>query len=280
MGSALRAESPTVEDTTQYELTSVTVMRGREAGTVAEWENDGWEFVTKSQGLLRTELTFRRPKSKTQRLVLAVLGGLAGLAIVVGFTVGIVTEKQAGADASEASASTSEVAAAPSEQSSAAPTEVPEPVDSDPAVAPYAYQGPQYEIVAVDEDLPVGLDQVWVYTTAFDFSTDAYKDQVRLIFTDVAHRAGTDHLVVQVVTDREVAEAEAFSTFEAFVEQYGMDYVIDVVTPKEATHWVAWYTGGLDPNTAQPSEADTAFEVVWRPGADAEFETWRPTLSR
>ena len=231
MGSALRAESPPVEDTTQYEITSVTVMRGREAGTVAKWEYDGWEFVTKSQGLLRTELTFRRPKSKTQRLVLAVVGGLAVLAIVVVFIVGIVTEKRAGAGASDASASSSEAAAVPSEQSSAAPAEAPEPVHSEPAVAPYAYQGPQYEIVAVDEDLPVGLDQVWVYTSAFDFSTDAYKDQVRLIFADVAHRAGTDHLIVQVVTDREVAAAEAFSTSGAFVEQYGTDYFLNVVTP-------------------------------------------------
>ncbi len=280
MGTALRAESPTVEDETQYELTSVTTMRGREASTIAKWENDGWEFVTRSQGLLRTELTFRRPKSKTQRLVLAVLGGLAVLAIVVGVIVGVVMEKRAGGGASEASSSTTEAAIAPGEQTSAAPAEAPEPVDSDPAVAPYAYQGPQYEIVAVDEDLPVGLDQYWVYTSGFDFSTEAYKDQVRLIVADVAHRAGTDHLIVQVVTDREVAAAEAFSTFEAFVEQYGMDYVLEVVTPKEETHWVASYTGGFDYDAGQASEADSAFEILWRPYATEEIENWKPTLPR
>jgi len=280
MGTALRAESPTVEDETQYELTSVTTMRGREASTIAKWENDGWEFVTQSQGLLRTELTFRRPKSKTQRLVLAVLGGLAVLAIVVGVIVGVVVEKQGGSGASGSSSSTTEAAVAPGEQTSAAPAEAPEPVDSDPAVAPYAYQGPQYEIVAVDEDLPVGLDQYWVYTSGFDFSTEAYKDQVRLIIADVAHRAGTDHLIVQVVTDREVAAAEAFSTFEAFVEQYGMDYVLEVVTPKEETHWVASYTGGFDYDAGQASEADSAFEILWRPYATEEIENWKPTLPR
>ena len=209
------------------------------------------------------------------------LGGLAVLAIVVGVIVGVVMEKGAGGGASEASSSTTEAAVAPGEKTSAAPAAAPEPVDSDRRWLP-TRTGPQYEIVAVDEDLPVGLDQYWVYTSGFDSSTEAYKDQVRLIIADVAHRAGTDHLIVQVVTDREVAAAEAFSTFEAFVEQYGMDYVLEVVTPKEETHWVP----GTRVGSTTTRAAERGRQRIRNPLAalrdrrDRELETHSSSLRR
>ena len=48
-----------------YKTNSVRTIRGMEARTRAKWEKGGWEFVSQNQiGLLRNELTFRRPKRK------------------------------------------------------------------------------------------------------------------------------------------------------------------------------------------------------------------------
>lgn len=56
---------PAVVDDTQYEYTSVQAVRGTEAKAIAKWERDGWELESRDQGVLRTELTFRRVKPKT-----------------------------------------------------------------------------------------------------------------------------------------------------------------------------------------------------------------------
>ncbi len=73
------------EDDARYEFKSVRTMRGREARTMAKWQNDGWEFVTQGQGrLLRTEMTFRRVKPQTRRRRLAVSGGLILLVVIIG----------------------------------------------------------------------------------------------------------------------------------------------------------------------------------------------------
>ena len=52
-------------DDPQYEFISVQVIRGTEGKTIAKWEKDGWELDARSQGLLRTEMTFRRVKPTT-----------------------------------------------------------------------------------------------------------------------------------------------------------------------------------------------------------------------
>ncbi|MGY1840223.1 MULTISPECIES: DUF4839 domain-containing protein [unclassified Modestobacter] len=52
-------------DDTQYESTSVQALRGTEAKAIAKRERDGWELERRDQGVLRTELTFRRVKPKT-----------------------------------------------------------------------------------------------------------------------------------------------------------------------------------------------------------------------
>jgi hypothetical protein len=72
------------DDEVKYELTTVRAIRGTEAKTTAKWQDDGWEFVSQSQGLLQSQITFRRPKAKPQWNLFAVLGGvLAFLAIVI-----------------------------------------------------------------------------------------------------------------------------------------------------------------------------------------------------
>ena len=142
----------------------------------------------------------------------------------------------------------------------------------------YSYQGPAYEIVTVDDNVGVtGLDQYWVYVSELDVTTDAYRDQVRAIITDIAHLQGTAALMVAVVTDREIIEAESASTIAGFMEEHADDdYFRDVIAPKEATDWVASYTGGYDPGTGEPSDAAAAFEIVWWGYGDIAIEKWSP----
>ncbi|MGY1827006.1 DUF4839 domain-containing protein [Blastococcus sp. SYSU DS0541] len=125
-------------DDAQYEFTSVQALRGTEAKAIAKWEKDGWEVDRRDQGVLRTELTFRRIKPKTFGTVaLAAFRGLqpkaqllavsAVLVLLAGVVVGIVLGTQGGTSSQpSASATDAEVGADPTQvpavPSSAAPT--------------------------------------------------------------------------------------------------------------------------------------------------------------
>ena len=58
---------------------------------------------------------------------------------------------------------------------------------------------------------------------------------------------------------------ESFPTGQDFYDAHGVDYVNNVVLPKEATDWVATYSGGFDYDTGALSSSDNAFEVIWFP---------------
>jgi hypothetical protein len=287
--------APQARDDVQYEFMSARALRGTETRTISKWEKAGWELDTQQQGILRTEMTFRRVKPKnawqqcvaflaehwaafgrlkstTQQFVLAASGALVVLALVVA----AVVASGAGGGTSEPTASPTGAAAVPSEQ----PAEAPTSAETEPEPEAYAYTGPQYEIVVVDENVSAAeLTRFWVLTSPFDYSTDEYKNQVRMIVEDIAHQNGTAALMVDVVTDREVAEADASSTYEDFVEEHGIDYVFETIAAKEQLHWAASYTGGFDYDTGEPSESAEAFEVLWRPHAAEELEKWKPALA-
>ncbi|SNS31097.1 protein of unknown function [Geodermatophilus pulveris] len=126
-------------DDAQYEYTSVQALRGTEAKAIAKWEKDGWQVDRRDQGVLRTELTFRRVKPKTfagtvlaafrglepKVQLLAVSAGVLLLAVVV--VVGVVVGTRGGASSPQpaASATDAEVGAEPAQEpaatSSAAP---------------------------------------------------------------------------------------------------------------------------------------------------------------
>ena len=136
------------DDDAQYEFKSLKTIRGTEARTTAKWQNAGWELDTQSQGPLRTEMTFRRVKpktlgaylrgfvaqsweafnrqeSKTQRLLLAGLGGL--ILVMVG--IGIAAGNQGGdapVPTAAATAPSTAAAAVPSEAPSEKPSQKPE----------------------------------------------------------------------------------------------------------------------------------------------------------
>lgn len=154
-------------------------------------------------------------------------------------------------------------------------TQEPDSEETEPAADAYNYTGTDYEVVVVDEDVSAAkLMQHWVYTAELDTSAEAYKDQVKLIIANIAHNEGTDRLIVQVVTDREIAEAEALSTWENFLAEHGNDYTVNTIPEKEKSGWVASYTGGFDYDRGEPS--DDAFAIDWWPYGDLETEQWRP----
>jgi len=116
---------PGVVDDVQYEFTSVQAIRGTEGKAIAKWEKDGWEVHSRDQGLLRTELTFRRVKPTTlasrlraafgrleptaQRSLLAASAAVP-LLLIVGL--GVVIGLQRGDGGSQPAAAATEAAAA------------------------------------------------------------------------------------------------------------------------------------------------------------------------
>lgn len=248
------------DDDIQYEIKTVTTVRGTEARSRSKWEKERWEFVSQSDlPLLRTQLTFRRPKPKPPWLVLGVAGGV----VVVGFVILVVMSLITGGDNDTATPTQTTTAAAPGARPSEEPAET------------YTYEGPQYEIVSVDEDQSAAeLNQYWVYTSELNTSTEAYKDQVKMIIADIAHAEGTDLYFVEVVKDREIALAESPSTYESFIEEHGVDYAVNTIPQKEGAGWVASFAGGFDYDAGEPSES--AFEIVWWPAGTPESETWKP----
>ena len=146
----------------------------------------------------------------------------------------------------------------------------------------YTYKGPKYEIVD-SHDTGIGLMQYWVYTKKLDYSTDEYRDQVKAILTDVARNIDNDKVLIDVVTDKEVAYFESFNTYQQYLDEYGWDYMTDIVLPKEEKHWIASYTGGYDEVQSKRSEEDSAYGIYWfiadqTPRDDTTSEQWRPDM--
>lgn len=121
-----------------YESNTVRVVRGMESRTIQKWEGDGWELVSQTPGKLRTELTFRRPKPKSRRLLWII--GASAFAVILAtiITIGVISEKNAGAEET-AAPSPSESTSEPSDQVSPEPTEAapsPEPKPEDVVLTP------------------------------------------------------------------------------------------------------------------------------------------------
>lgn len=240
----------------KYEFKTVTVLRGMEPRTIENWGEDRWELVSQVElQLMRTKLEFRRVKPKPPLLL---IGVALGVLLILGGLIAVMSILTSGDDK-----------AAPS---GAAPTQT--------AVAPdsYSYAGPEYEVVSTDRgQTSASLAQYWVHSSELDVAADAYRDQVKLIIEDIAHEQGTNQFLVEVVIDEEIALAESPSTYQAFVDEHGSDYATITVPQKEAKGWVASYAGGFDYDTSEAS--DSAFEIVWWPAGDAEFETWEPNFA-
>jgi hypothetical protein len=239
----------------KYEAKTLTTLRAAEARSIAKWEKDGWELVSRTElPLLRTQLSFRRVKPKPPwRLILITVMSL-------------ITE-----DGDDTAQPTSSAAANPTPASSST-----QPAEELPPA--YSYSGPAYEIVATDTGVTAAdLSQYWIFTSELDTATLAYRDQIRSIVEDMAREQGTNLFLLSVVTDKEIALAESPSNTAKFIEDYGDDYFLNTIPEKEATGWVAWYTGGFDYDASEPDES--AFEIVWFPAGAEDSETWVPVVA-
>jgi hypothetical protein len=123
-------ESDNGRGVARYETKTVQAVRGTVARTVTSWEEQGWEVVSRSEGLVRTEITLRRAKRAIDVRRYAIVG--AGAAVVVGAIVAIsILAGGGGADGTTAqpaarttaTGSSSPSPAAPPAISSAMPTE-------------------------------------------------------------------------------------------------------------------------------------------------------------
>lgn len=113
----------------QYETRAVKTVRGMESRTKAKIEKEGWEFVSQTQGTLRSELNFRREKPKTPWKLLGIGGG--GLALLI--IVLLVGNAIRGADGGTAGSDTaplptpSQIASSEAATEASSPSAAPEP---------------------------------------------------------------------------------------------------------------------------------------------------------
>lgn len=293
-GSTSSGSQPSADDVQYLSMTAKTI-RGREGATRTKWENQGWQFVSQTQGTLRTELAFRKVKPKgvgarlaqgyaafrglkptTQRALGGGVIGLVGLLIIGGIVAALAGSGDEQPEPTRPAAASEKTSATPE------PTEAPITAPAPPEAEPYSYNGPKYEVTTVDDNQgPAKLSQYWIHTAPdFDFSKATYKDQVKLIIADIAHEQGTVDFIAHVVTNPEIAEAESPSTYQDFIAKHGNDYAINTIPKLEAEGWIASYTGGFDPDAGTASTDASAYEIIWRPYATGEIETWKPVWEK
>lgn len=137
----------------KYQTQTVKAVRGLEARTAAKWERQGWEVVSQETGRLSSQITLRRPKSKTAWWPFAILGGvLVGLAGVV-IVMTLVTGSETASPASSSSPS-----AEPITTRSATPSSTPTPTPT-PTSTP-APPGEAADAVVVDTTVDELLDRL------------------------------------------------------------------------------------------------------------------------
>lgn len=259
----------------RLETRSTRALRGLEATTIKKWESDGWELVSQTSGKVRTELTFQRPKPDRTKLIALGVGVLVLLGAAIG--IGVLLEENGTPAASTTSTSRSETTSdgttsASTTSAQTSPTPTPE--------TSYSYAGPAYDVVIEDEGIgPAKLTEHWVVIDQVDYSTDKYQDDIKRVVSDIARTAGTTDLIAHVVTDEQIARAEAASTMDEFRAEHGDDYAINEIPKKEELGYVAIYTGGFDVDAAVASTAPEGYEIAWRPAGDAaEIERWQPAI--
>lgn len=105
-----------------YKTTTVQCVRGMEARTIAKMQAEGWELVGQQTHLVRSKITFRRPKKPVQRWVWAAAGAGA-LALVAIIVTGTVLERSPRDEASSAPPTpTTTTPVEPTEDPSASPS--------------------------------------------------------------------------------------------------------------------------------------------------------------
>lgn len=121
----------TIAPVVEYETRSVKTVRGMETRARAKIENEGWEFVSQTQGTVRSELNFRRQKPTTPWKLIGIGGGVVGLLIIVLLIINAIGGGDSGEDAPAVASSPRPSETASSEAS--APPAAAQPTPAAPA---------------------------------------------------------------------------------------------------------------------------------------------------
>ncbi|MFJ6902902.1 DUF4839 domain-containing protein [Streptomyces griseoluteus] len=73
-------------DEIKYEYKTVRALRGTDGLVISKMQKDGWEYVEKEQGKLRSALDFRRPKKPVPWLL---IGGAAAVVVILVVVIGV-----------------------------------------------------------------------------------------------------------------------------------------------------------------------------------------------
>lgn len=122
----------TAETAVQYETRSVKTIRGLETRTRAKLEKEGWEFVSQTQGTVRSELNFRRPKPNIPWKLIGIGGGVVALLLILLLSINALGGGDNASDSAATSPSPSQIATTEASAPSAEPT----PAEPTPAAAP------------------------------------------------------------------------------------------------------------------------------------------------
>ncbi|WP_434318184.1 hypothetical protein [Leifsonia sp. P73] len=106
-----------------YEFKTVQSIRGMEGRTRAKWEKAGWEFVEQTEvSMLRSKLSFRRPKKQLSRWVF-IAGGAVAVILVAAIVIGSISEKHTAPTSAEVTGTaSSQLSKLPTSSPLAAPT--------------------------------------------------------------------------------------------------------------------------------------------------------------
>lgn len=114
-------------DEVRYETRTVRAIRGMESRTASKWEKEGWEVVSQTRGKLQSEITIRRPKSKTPWRLYVIGGAVFFIALIAIIVNGVISE-QGNVDGADGQAPVvSESVDEVEEPVEPAPSEEPEP---------------------------------------------------------------------------------------------------------------------------------------------------------
>lgn len=170
-----------VAEQARYEVTEIKAIRGTESKAIASKQQEGWELVDRQDGLVRTTMTFRRPKPKPPWRLWAALGGV-GVVLAGIITVGALT---AGDDASTTDAAATSGAEQPSPlpapEQEAEPSPAADPMICD-TTDPWSRGGPcTFGQTAIYSDTRRDLSEVRLEITVgapveFTLSEDAIMD--------------------------------------------------------------------------------------------------------
>ena len=89
-----------------YETKTVRAVRGMESRTIKKWQAAGWEWVSQTPAKVQVEITFRRPRPKSRRLVWIIGGVVLVVVLTVVAVVGAIRESHTPAQPTNAAAST------------------------------------------------------------------------------------------------------------------------------------------------------------------------------